>query len=185
MPGTVYRGSDGTISVAVETGPEGDKAKVVADAYFGAGSKADVYAINAIGLGPDSSSSDYIFHGPFVRLTATFGPAAMAAVAPPPAPAPLRSAGSPTPPARSCWATASLSGRDASSGSATSTTTCTTPSSSATPDAHEPCARPRSSRLGHVSSTRCSARGPDPCFQRAQFRTVINHLMHQERSGVT
>src|SRR4051794_33998517 len=33
MPSTVYRGSDGTISVAVETGAEGDKAKAVADAY--------------------------------------------------------------------------------------------------------------------------------------------------------
>jgi outer membrane protein OmpA-like peptidoglycan-associated protein len=60
-----------------------------ADAYFGAGSKADVYAIEAVGLGPDSKKDDYLFHGPFVRLTATFGPAAMAAVAaPPPAPPP-------------------------------------------------------------------------------------------------
>ena len=33
MASTVYRGSDGTISVAVETGPEGDKAKAVADQY--------------------------------------------------------------------------------------------------------------------------------------------------------
>lgn len=33
MASTVYRGSDGTISVAVETGAEGDKAKAVADAY--------------------------------------------------------------------------------------------------------------------------------------------------------
>ena len=33
MPTTVYRGSDGTIAVAVEPGPEGDKAKAVADAY--------------------------------------------------------------------------------------------------------------------------------------------------------
>ena len=33
MPTTVYRGSDGTISVAVEQGLEGDKAKAVADAY--------------------------------------------------------------------------------------------------------------------------------------------------------
>ncbi|MDQ2948838.1 MAG: hypothetical protein M3Y27_23330 [Acidobacteriota bacterium] len=33
MPTTVYRGSDGTISVAVEAGVEGDKAKTVADAY--------------------------------------------------------------------------------------------------------------------------------------------------------
>ena len=33
MPTTVYRGSDGTISVAVEQGPEGDKAKAVADAF--------------------------------------------------------------------------------------------------------------------------------------------------------
>jgi hypothetical protein len=33
MASTVYRGSDGTISVAVETGAEGDKAKTVADAY--------------------------------------------------------------------------------------------------------------------------------------------------------
>ena len=33
MPTTVYRGSDGTISVAVEAGLEGDKAKTVADAY--------------------------------------------------------------------------------------------------------------------------------------------------------
>jgi len=33
MASTVYRGSDGTISVAVETGLEGDKAKAVNDAY--------------------------------------------------------------------------------------------------------------------------------------------------------
>ena len=29
MPTTVYRGSDGTISLAVEAGPEGDKAKAI------------------------------------------------------------------------------------------------------------------------------------------------------------
>ena len=33
MANTVYRGSDGTISVAVESGLEGDKAKAVNDAY--------------------------------------------------------------------------------------------------------------------------------------------------------
>ena len=33
MASTVYRGSDGTISVAVETGAEGDKAKAVNDKY--------------------------------------------------------------------------------------------------------------------------------------------------------
>jgi hypothetical protein len=33
MPGTVFRGSDGTISVAVDSGPEGDKAKAIADQY--------------------------------------------------------------------------------------------------------------------------------------------------------
>lgn len=33
MASTVYRGSDGTISVAVESGLEGDKAKAVGDAY--------------------------------------------------------------------------------------------------------------------------------------------------------
>ncbi|MBX3670442.1 MAG: hypothetical protein KF778_18735 [Rhodocyclaceae bacterium] len=33
MASTVYRGSDGTISVAVESGLEGDKAKAVNDAY--------------------------------------------------------------------------------------------------------------------------------------------------------
>ena len=33
MASTVYRGSDGTISVAVEAGLEGDKAKAVNDAY--------------------------------------------------------------------------------------------------------------------------------------------------------
>lgn len=33
MPTTVYRGSDGTISVAVEAGEEGDRAKAVADAF--------------------------------------------------------------------------------------------------------------------------------------------------------
>jgi hypothetical protein len=33
MASTVYRGSDGTISVAVESGVEGDKAKTVNDAY--------------------------------------------------------------------------------------------------------------------------------------------------------
>jgi len=59
-----------------------------ADAYFGAGSNGDVYAVGLLGIGRDSSASDYIFHGPFVRLTATFGPGVMAAVAPPPAPPP-------------------------------------------------------------------------------------------------
>jgi hypothetical protein len=33
MAGTVFRGSDGTISVAVDSGPEGDKAKAIADQY--------------------------------------------------------------------------------------------------------------------------------------------------------
>jgi hypothetical protein len=33
MPSTVYRGSDGTISLAVEAGVEGDKAAAVNDAY--------------------------------------------------------------------------------------------------------------------------------------------------------
>src|SRR6266404_9234044 len=33
MATTVYRGSDGTISLAVETGPEGDKAKAINEAY--------------------------------------------------------------------------------------------------------------------------------------------------------
>lgn len=33
MATTVYRGSDGTISLAVEAGPEGDKAKTVSEAY--------------------------------------------------------------------------------------------------------------------------------------------------------
>lgn len=33
MPTTVYRGSDGTISLAVEAGPEGDKAKAVNEAF--------------------------------------------------------------------------------------------------------------------------------------------------------
>jgi hypothetical protein len=33
MATTVYRGSDGTISLAVEAGPEGDKAKAINDAY--------------------------------------------------------------------------------------------------------------------------------------------------------
>lgn len=33
MATTVYRGSDGTISLAVEAGPEGDKAQAVNDAY--------------------------------------------------------------------------------------------------------------------------------------------------------
>ena len=33
MANTVYRGSDGTVSVAVESGLEGDKAKAVNDAY--------------------------------------------------------------------------------------------------------------------------------------------------------
>ncbi len=59
-----------------------------ADLYMGAASDADVYAINALGLGPDSKSADYLFHGPFVRLTATFGSATPVAAAPPPAPAP-------------------------------------------------------------------------------------------------
>ena len=33
MANNVYRGSDGAISLAVETGPEGDKAKEIGDAY--------------------------------------------------------------------------------------------------------------------------------------------------------
>jgi hypothetical protein len=33
MPTTVYRGSDGTISLATEAGPEGDKANTVNEAY--------------------------------------------------------------------------------------------------------------------------------------------------------
>src|SRR5437762_4951898 len=33
MPTTVYRGSDGTISLAVEAGPEGDKAKAINEQY--------------------------------------------------------------------------------------------------------------------------------------------------------
>ena len=33
MATTVYRGSDGTISLAVEAGPEGDKASTINDAY--------------------------------------------------------------------------------------------------------------------------------------------------------
>ena len=33
MPTTVYRGSDGTISVAVEAGEEGDRAKAVSEAF--------------------------------------------------------------------------------------------------------------------------------------------------------
>ncbi len=33
MPTTVYRGADGTISVAVESGVEGDAAKTVADTF--------------------------------------------------------------------------------------------------------------------------------------------------------
>ena len=33
MPTTVYRGSDGTISLAVESGPEGDKAKAVNEVF--------------------------------------------------------------------------------------------------------------------------------------------------------
>ena len=33
MPTTVYRGSDGTIALAAEAGPEGDKANAVNDQY--------------------------------------------------------------------------------------------------------------------------------------------------------
>jgi len=33
MAGTVFRGSDGTISVAVDAGPEGDKAKAISEQY--------------------------------------------------------------------------------------------------------------------------------------------------------
>jgi hypothetical protein len=33
MPATVYHGADGTISVAVDSGPAGDKAKAVIDKY--------------------------------------------------------------------------------------------------------------------------------------------------------
>ena len=33
MPTTVYRGSDGTISLATEAGPEGDKANAINEAY--------------------------------------------------------------------------------------------------------------------------------------------------------
>ena len=62
-----------------------------ADAYWGAGGDGDVYALSFNGNnfgGKGSSSSDYLFHGPFVRLTATFGAATPVAAAPPPAPAP-------------------------------------------------------------------------------------------------
>ncbi|MDF3073498.1 MAG: hypothetical protein K0S54_1165 [Alphaproteobacteria bacterium] len=68
-------GSGSTLSIQAGYGGE---------AFFGAGSKGHVQAYFK-----DSDSTDYVMHGPFVRLTATFGPAAMAAVAaPPPAPPP-------------------------------------------------------------------------------------------------
>ncbi|MGE0154719.1 MAG: OmpA family protein [Reyranellaceae bacterium] len=57
-----------------------------ADAYFGAASKGDVYAVEALNFGDDTKKADYIFHGPFVRLTATFGPAPVVAAAVPPPP---------------------------------------------------------------------------------------------------
>jgi len=68
-----------------------------ADAWWGVSSKAAPISDAVIPLVPPvapifidkrSDSSNQIFHGPFLRLTATFGPAAMAAVAPQPPPAP-------------------------------------------------------------------------------------------------
>ncbi|MGE0660177.1 MAG: Lpg1974 family pore-forming outer membrane protein, partial [Reyranellaceae bacterium] len=57
-----------------------------AEGFWGAGTKSAAYT----GSGFTKSRSDYIFHGPFVRLTATFGSATpVAAAAPPPAPAPV------------------------------------------------------------------------------------------------
>jgi len=67
-------GTGSTVSIQAGYGGE---------AFFGAGSKGYVQAYIK-----DSDSTDYVMHGPFVRLTATFGPAVMAAVAPPPAPPP-------------------------------------------------------------------------------------------------
>jgi OOP family OmpA-OmpF porin len=53
------------------------------EAFFGAGSKSHVQSyIN------ESKSADYVFHGPFARLKATFGATPAAAVAPAPAPVP-------------------------------------------------------------------------------------------------
>ena len=79
---TFSAGSGSTLSI---------QAGYRADAYWGAGGDADVYALSFNGNdfgSKGSSSSDYLFHGPFVRLTATFGSAAPVAAAPPPAPAP-------------------------------------------------------------------------------------------------
>jgi hypothetical protein len=59
-----------------------------AEAIFGAGSDAPIYGLGG-SFGDTTHKSDHVIHGPFVRLVATFGPAAMAAVAaPPPAPPP-------------------------------------------------------------------------------------------------
>ena len=79
---TFSAGSGSTLSI---------QAGYRADAYWGAGGDADVYALSFNGNdfgSKGSSSSDYLFHGPFVRLTATFGSATPVAAAPPPAPAP-------------------------------------------------------------------------------------------------
>ncbi len=51
------------------------------EAFFGASSKGIVQSYFE-----NSKSTDYIFHGPFLRLTATFGPGAMAAAVTPPPP---------------------------------------------------------------------------------------------------
>ncbi len=55
-----------------------------AEAFWGAGTKSPVYTE----VGNHGKRDDYVFHGPFLRLTATFGPGVMAAAAPPPAPPP-------------------------------------------------------------------------------------------------
>ena len=55
-----------------------------AEGFWGAGTKSPAYT----GAGFTGSRSDYVFHGPFARLTATFGSATPVAAAPPPAPAP-------------------------------------------------------------------------------------------------
>ncbi|MGE0660176.1 MAG: Lpg1974 family pore-forming outer membrane protein [Reyranellaceae bacterium] len=55
-----------------------------AEGFWGAGTKSPSFTAAGV-TGP---RTDYIFHGPFVRLTATFGAATPVAAAPPPAPAP-------------------------------------------------------------------------------------------------
>ncbi len=60
-----------------------------AEKWWGVSSDAPVYGLGG-SFGDTTHSSDQMFHGPFVRLVATFGSAPAAPVAPPPPPPPAK-----------------------------------------------------------------------------------------------